>query len=70
MLGNAFTNILSDEHTEGCANGMIDEAFLTNNIEDFHQPFYVCGPPPMMEAVLKLLNQLGVPENLITKEGI
>lgn len=70
MLGNAFTNILSDEHTEGCAYGMIDEAFLTNNIEDFHQPFYVCGPPPMMDAVLKLLNQLGVPENLITKEGI
>ena len=70
MLGDAFINILSDEDTEGYEHGMINENFLKANITDFTQQFYVCGPPPMMEAILKQLTNLGVTENLITKEGV
>ena len=70
MLGDAFINILSDEDTEGYEHGMINENFLKANITDFTQQFYVCGPPPMMEAILKQLTSLGVAENLITKEGV
>ena len=68
MLGGAFINILSDEKAEGYAHGMINEEFLTNNIKDFNQQFYVCGPPPMMDAVLGQLKKLGVGENAITVE--
>jgi ferredoxin-NADP reductase len=55
MLGNAFINILSNEIFIGYHHGRISEDFLKANISGFDQQFYVCGPPPMMEAVLKQL---------------
>jgi len=70
MLDDAFINILSDEKVEGYHHGMISEAFLKTIITDFKQQFYVCGPPPMMDAVLMQLAKLGVAENSITKEGV
>jgi Na+-transporting NADH:ubiquinone oxidoreductase subunit NqrF len=30
--------------------------------------FYLCGPPPMMDAIEKILGNLGVKSNLIVKE--
>ena len=68
ILGGAFINILSDEKVDGYAHGMINEEFLKGNIKNFKQQFYVCGPPPMMDAVLGQLNELGVGENAITVE--
>ncbi len=68
LLGNSFINILSAEKLEGYHFGRIDEAFLSTNIHDFNQKFYVCGPPPMMDAVLKQLANLGAAENSITLE--
>jgi ferredoxin-NADP reductase len=47
---------------------MINEDFLKANINDFGKNFYVCGPPPMMDAVLKQLANLGAPDDLITME--
>lgn len=44
------------------------ETFLKANIGDFKKKFYVCGPPPMMDAVMKQLANLGVGENSITLE--
>jgi len=68
MLGDAFINILSDEDVKGYSHGMINEDFLKANINDFGKNFYVCGPPPMMDAVLKQLANLGAPDDLITME--
>lgn len=68
LLGDAFINILSDEAAGGYTQGMITEAFLKDTIVSFDQPFYVCGPPPMMDAVLKQLANLGVGEHAITVE--
>lgn len=68
LLGDAFINILSDEAAEGCTQGMITEAFLKDTIKNFDQSFYVCGPPAMMDAVLKQLANLGVGEQAITVE--
>jgi ferredoxin-NADP reductase len=68
LLGSAFVNILSRENAEGYAFGLIDEKFLKSVVSDFHQRFYVCGPPPMMDAVIGQLNHLGVGENSITLE--
>jgi ferredoxin-NADP reductase len=58
MLGNAFINILSDEKADNYFHGMISEDFLKNHLGDTDRKFYVCGPPPMMDAVLKHLNDL------------
>lgn len=68
MLGDAFINILSDEKVPGYPFGLINEDFLKANISDFNQQFYVCGPPPMMDTVLKQLTHLGVNENAVTVE--
>lgn len=68
LLGKAFINILSDEKTEGYFHGMINETFLKDNIADFNKPFYICGPPKMMDVVLKQLANLGVGKNAITLE--
>jgi Na+-transporting NADH:ubiquinone oxidoreductase subunit NqrF len=44
------------------------EDFLKNHPGDLNRKFYVCDPPPMMDAILKQLANLGVGENSITLE--
>lgn len=69
MLGNdSFINILSDEKSNGYFFGMITEDFLKASIGDSNGNFYLCGPPPMMDAVKQQLANLGVGENSITLE--
>lgn len=68
LLGDAFINILSDEKSPGYHYGMITEDFLKANLSGFDQQFYVCGPPPMMDALLKQLTNLGVGKNATTIE--
>jgi ferredoxin-NADP reductase len=68
LLGKSFINILSQETAEGYFHGRITEAFLKDHITDFSQRFYICGPQPMIDAVVKQLATLGVAENSITLE--
>lgn len=68
LLGDTFINILSDEKLEGYSKGRITEQFLKANISNFKQPFYICGPPPMIKEVESLLVNLGANKNNITKE--
>ena len=69
LLGENFINILSDENIDGYANGYITEDFLQANIGDLNKNFYVCGPPPMMDAIEKMLANLHVNKKLIIKEA-
>jgi len=69
-LGSAFVNILSEEKTTEYNYGVINENFLQANCPDLNHPFYVCGPPHMMDSVLKQLVHLGVDENSIVKEAL
>ena len=68
MLGNSFINILSDEVVKDYAHGYISKDFLKKNIENFDKMFYVCGPPPMMDAVHGFLTELGVTNNSVVVE--
>jgi len=70
LLGRNFINILSDEKAEGYANGQITEDFLKSYVNDTTQNVYVCGPPPMMEAVQKQLSNLHISKKTITVEAI
>jgi len=69
MLGKNFINILSNEKAGRCAHGYITEEFLKLNIDDFNKIFYLCGPPPMMDAVEKIIANLNVNGNSIIKEA-
>ncbi len=68
MLGKNFINILSNEKAGNYENGYITKDFLKQQIVDMNQHFYVCGPPAMMDAVEKHLDDLGVNKSLIVKE--
>lgn len=68
LLGNSFINILSNEKAAGYAYGYITEEFLRASIPAGNKNYYLCGPPPMMEAVLKLLSDLGIESNQIIME--
>ena len=68
LLGTNFINILSDEKTVGYEHGQITEGFLKAHIKDFNKHIYVCGPPPMMDAIEKQLTNLKIDEKLIIKE--
>lgn len=70
LLGENFINILSDDLTDEFAHGQIDEEFLKENIAGFDQQYYICGPPPMMEAIQKQLTVLGIDKNSISVEKI
>ena len=60
---------MSDEEEEGYAHGYITENFLKAHITDFSKNVYVCGPPPMMDAIEKQLANLSVDEKAIIKEA-
>lgn len=59
ILGENFINTTTEEHAEGYGYGRIDEAYLTDKIDDFNQEFYVCGPDQMIDAVQQALKNLG-----------
>lgn len=69
LSGNNFINILSDEKIDGYANGQITEDFIKANSGGTNKIFYVCGPPPMMNAIEKQLANLHVDGNSIVKEA-
>lgn len=69
LLGDNFINILSDEKLKGYSYGQITEEFLKEKSGGIDQYFYLCGPPPMMDAVESQLNHLHVQKKYIVKEA-
>lgn len=68
VLGPNFINILSEENVPGHAHGVITESFLRDHIAGFDKYFYLCGPPPMIEVVEKILLDLKVDAGRIVQE--
>lgn len=69
ILGDNFINILSDDENEkGVEHGFINENILKKHTHDsFH--YYICGPEPMMDAVIDVLENLNVKkENIVMEE--
>ena len=71
ILGDQFINVITDEPTEDhiFLDGHIDKEFLESKIDDAEQAFYVCGPQPFNEAMMKHLKELGAnPDALVFEE--
>ena len=69
LLGKNFINILSDEKADGYAHGQITEGFLKTHINESTKNAYICGPPPMMDAIEKQLINLKIDKKQIIKEA-
>lgn len=71
MLGDDFVSVLTDEDQSGhiFTDGFIDKEFLAQQIDDFDQPFYVCGPMKFNENMMEYLKELGAePDSLVFEE--
>jgi ferredoxin-NADP reductase len=68
LLGENFINVLSEEEVAGFEHGYITKELIKDQIENSDTYFYLCGPPPMMNAVLKSLQDLGINDTHIIKE--
>jgi ferredoxin-NADP reductase len=70
MLNGKFINVLSRENHPHYLTGYIDESILTRTVMSFNTNFYVCGPPPMMDTVVPLLESLGARKESIVIEAM
>lgn len=49
--------------------GIINPEMLKKEIPDYKETiFYTCGPPPMVDAMEKLIEQLGLPKTQLNRE--
>ncbi|MEM1086601.1 MAG: flavodoxin reductase [Pseudomonadota bacterium] len=68
MPGLETHYVLSDEDVDGMHKGRINGNLLDKVVSDYSQTFYLCGPPPMEDAVSKILKERGVSEDKIVRE--
>lgn len=59
LLGERCLLLSTGVAAPGYVHRRVDRAFLEETVGDFDQRFYVCGPPPFMDAVNGALTQLG-----------
>ena len=69
LLGGNFINILANDIVEGYGHGQITEDFLKKHLTDATRNIYLCGPPPMMDALEHFLSDLHIDQNIIIKEA-
>ena len=69
VLGKNFINVLSKEEIEGYEHGYISQDLIKKYSEADLKYYYLCGPPPMMDAVEAHLKSLGIAEEFVVKEG-
>lgn len=64
----ALSDPLPDDHWDGYT-GFIHQVIFDNYLKKHPAPedieYYICGPPMMLQAVLKTLDSLGVPPEMI-----
>jgi ferredoxin-NADP reductase len=65
-LRTVFT--VTDLNDATVRTGEIDGAFLDAEVADWSAVFYVCGPEPMVEAIVDILEARDVPEDRIVTE--
>lgn len=70
MPGLRVIHVLSQENRTGLRHGMVDEDLLKEvSGGNLDQEFYLCGPPPMMEAVKGHLEGMGVNPDAVSIDG-
>ncbi len=60
---------MSDEEISGYEKGFISAELIKKYTDNNTKYYYLCGPPPMMKAVEKHFETLGISPEFIVKEG-
>lgn len=68
-LGDLRTTfVVEQDARNGQREGRIDAALLDDVVDGWDGRFYVCGPPPMQEAVVEMLSARGVDGDRLIQE--
>lgn len=70
MPGLRTTYLVTDEPDSPLSADLLDKAALDRLIDSADQQFYVCGPPPMIDAVTSALESLGIDGDRIIVEDL
>lgn len=66
LLDGNCTFLLTREKNKKYKNSRIDKNYIKENIKNFKQNFYICGPKQMVKDIKEYLGELGVkPESLV-----
>lgn len=68
ILGDNFINTLTAEEKYPYHYGKFDEKYFRENIKNFKQYFYVCGPDGFVQGMNKILEGLGASTELVVFE--
>ncbi len=68
ILGDKAIFTTTHEKAPGYLHQHIDRAFLQQHIKDFKQPFYICGPDPMIKEINDVLVSLGASPDTVVFE--
>ncbi len=69
MLGRGVVCTLTQENHRDYEHGRIDRQWLEKRVDNLSQPFYLCGPPAMVEELRETLDKLDADANSIVLEG-
>lgn len=69
MFKEDIMHVLTREGVVGFKGRRIDRNFLIENISDFSQHFYVCGPTDFVGDVLRILKDLGASSDSLVFEN-
>ena len=68
MLGENFYNTLTQEKNNKYDHRKIDKAFLREQIKNFSQNFYICGPDQFVKDITDGLQELGAKADSVVFE--
>jgi len=68
MFDTDFIKIFTREKVIGFLDRRIDHDYLVENVGDFGQHFYVCGPDDFVKDINALLTELGASSDSIVFE--
>lgn len=68
ILGEAAVFLVSSEKSARYQNARINKAFINANIQDFNQPFYICGPDLMIAEISAILVNKGANPEMVVFE--
>lgn len=68
LLKSNYTKVFTQENIIGYTGKRIDRNFLIENVIDFSQHFYICGPADFVKSISAYLVDLGVTSNNLVIE--
>jgi ferredoxin-NADP reductase len=68
MLGKNFSRVLTKQEKAGAHFGRIDKNYLKDQVKNFGQHFYVCGPENFTESIQTILTELGASAEAVVIE--